>query len=229
MVFFHEFSQQVDGTLELLSVGIALSESYLGIHIVTGHIDSRRSASFANELPHTFLGILGALHILGLIDEQVDACAVVLNELAGRQARGIHLAQRQAGLVHQASGGENVRQVQTALVEEGLVTHRHSEVDALADVGIGRIILIGRVFLIEPPQRGIASRCRRLAGQVGLHPGETGFLLGHYRRLRGNQVVQALESIGRQRPSNMNNAHCHHRQYHKSPHIDSPKGRSLIT
>ena len=215
VVVVHQFGQQLDGTLGLVVIRKALGLRDLVIDVVMGHIDGYGSSAHLHQLLHILLGILRALHILSLINQQVGQRAVIHDELAGRQARGINLIQRLLCLVHQARGGKDMGQVQAALVQQRFIAHRLSQAYALVHIGISRIVLVSRVLLIEPFQRGIAPRSCRLLAQIGLQLCESGLLGGDNLGLRSNQAVETLKTSATLCSQCHNDTGHHHR--HKNP------------
>ena len=155
-----------------------------------GHIDGRHQAAHVNQLIDILRGILRALHILSLIDEQIGLDAIILDELVRGQTGGIQLLQRVGSLIHQAGGGQDMGQVQTALVHALSFSQRYGQIQAFAHIGVGRVILVCGIFLIQRPQRLITLNGIGRLAQVFLHLRQTSLLFGDNLRLLGNQAVQ---------------------------------------
>ena len=77
MVVLHQTLQQTDGLTGLAAVGAALGQGEQIVHVVMRDVEGCRAAPQVDELLHRLGGILRPLHILGLIDEQVGASAIV--------------------------------------------------------------------------------------------------------------------------------------------------------
>ena len=183
---------------------------YRGSSVVSRSM-RRDTLAYRDELLHGLVGIACALHVLGLIDEQVGAGAVIGDELVGGELGSVDLCQCLPCLFHQAGRGEDVRQIQAALVQPCSIAHLLCQADALAHVGVGRVVLIGRIFLIQPSHDPISAKHGGLGGQVGLHLREPCFFFGNDVRLNGNQAVQSCKrpfGLANERHGGHQHGHC---------------------